>query len=254
MRASFMTIVLALLTITAFTQKTFEKHLYQDAGFVLKEFTIRERDMNTTMYVAVIDPSFKRAKVEGITKVNSNGCTALDMVKRNKASVVLGSGFVTSFYPLIPNGFLKIDNKVISPLKKKGYNGIVGIKKGKLMVLSFDSRVVTELDEGFQTGPFLLRDGKVVYNRESLAARDLYNRAFIGVNVAGKIIAAVTTEPVSLLQLSDFLASTNLKDLRCIEAVNLSGGGSETLVVLGKGKLFTYGSFTDSQSALIAFY
>ena len=235
-------------------QKKTEEVISENRGYLLKKFVVHQSTINTTIYATIIDPRTVRVKIEGLTQKYSNGRSAIE-VGRKGAKVVLGGGFMSSFYPIIPLGFLKIDGAVITALKTKGYNGVAGVKNGVLSLLSSSSQSATNLDEGFQTGPFLIREGKIVFKPTTDASRNAYNRAFVGFNVNGKILVAVTTEPVTLQQLAQYLLNSAYADLKCQSVLNLSGGGSETLVVRGMNKqLFTYGSFNDNQSALIAFY
>lgn len=232
-----------------------EETLFKTKGLLLKRFQVRDSNIRTTIYVAIIDPGLFHPDVAGITESYSEGRSAID-VAENGAKVVLGSGFVKSFSPMIPTGFLKIDNSVINPFSKNGYNGIAGIKDDKLLLLTSSPTSSKQVTAGFQTGPFLVIDGRVVYNNTTPKAAERHNRSFIAFNKNGKILAAITVGPISLKELSKFLTSTQYKDLQCRSVLNLSGGGSETLVVHDRAskKIFSYGGYTDNQSAMITFY
>jgi len=235
-------------------QKKPEEVISENRGYVLKKFVVHQNAINTIIYAAIIDPKTIRVKIEGLTEKYSSGRRAIE-VGRTGAKVVLGGGFMSSFYPIIPNGFLKIDGTVITALKVKGYNGLAGVKEGVLSLLSANSLSATQVDEGFQTGPFLIKDGKIVFKPTTNASRMAYNRSFVGFTANGTILVGITTEPVTLQQLAQYLINAGYPELTCKSVLNLSGGGSETLVVRGLDKtLFTYGSFNDNQSALIAFY
>jgi len=249
------TIVLffAFLSLGFILQDSGETVIFKHPDYVLKKYVIRTREFSTTLFVVIIEPKHVKAKIQGLTQRHSNGRTAVEVV-RTGAKVVLGGGFVSSFYPLIPNGFLKIDGATISALRAGGYNGVAGVNGGKLSLLRCSNESIDKVYEGFQTGPFLVQGGSVVFRPSSEASYRAYNRAIVAINTNNKVVVAVTTEPVTLLQLATFLSGTSNTDLKSKEVLNLAGGGSETLVVKGNNTVYTYGSFQDNQSALIAFY
>jgi uncharacterized protein YigE (DUF2233 family) len=72
--------------------------------------------------------------------------------------------------------------------------------------------------------------------------------------VDGKIVAAITTEPVTLKDLAEYLKNATFRELKCKSVVNLSGGGSEALVVKANGQIYNYGSYSAYESALLVFY
>lgn len=223
-------------------------------GARLKEISVKGK-LNTTFVVAIIDPVRDSASIIGMKDKASRGIHPMRFVRDNpNVRVLFGSGFVETFNPLVPNGFLKIDNQVVNELKTQGYNGIAGASRnGNLELLPSRSRL-DALTGGFQTGPFLVQNGQMVYNTSLSSANNRFNRAFIGVNRAGRIVAAITKKPVSLTELSNFLTSGQAGDLHCLTALNLSGGGSETLVFrTSKGDLVSEGGFVDYQSAMISF-
>lgn len=229
--------------------------IHSQEDFQLKDYKLLGL-VNTTIHLAILDPSSYRAEVLGMNDDQPKGIVPEEVAGEDRSvTVLLGSGFVESFSPLTPNGFLKVKGQVINELKRQGYNGVVGVRKDNLELLSSTSQLYA-LDGGFQTGPFLVRDRRMVYNTELSSANIKDNRAFIGTNVSGKIVAAVTEGPISLTELSQVLSSASTpSDLRCVTALNLSGGGSEALVVRGdNGTYHNYGSTSDHQSALIGFF
>ena len=91
-------------------------------------------------------------------------------------------------------------------------------------------------------GPVLVVDGKVsISNNEELrfagkAIDDKHPRTAMGYTSSGKLIILVVqgrfpgqAEGASLTQLAEML-----KDIGCLEALNLDGGGSSCLLVNGK--------------------
>lgn len=228
--------------------------IFAESGLEFREYWIDLGGSSIVLYAAIIEPSYYTANIAGISREVQGGVVPIELIERQpSAKVLLGSGFVESFQPLVPNGFLKIDARVVSPVKRLGYNGIVGIVNNTLTLMPAQGDI-SRLNAGFQTGPFLVRGGRNVYNKQLSSANDLYERAFVGINQAGKIIAGITKGSVSLKALSDILSTTNDKDLRCTTALNLSGGGSEVLIVRSdKGELLRYGSYDYYHSAVIIF-
>src|SRR5688572_5927544 len=193
MKAIIITIICMISSAFLFRQST-DESIFSGRGYIHKKYSIQSRSINTTLFVTIIDPSAVRVKIEGLTKRYSNGRRAMEVAKAG-AKVVLGGGFMTSFYPIVPNGFLKIDGTIMSGLKEKGYNGLAGVKRGKLSLLTSSPESISLLDEGFQTGPFLVKDGKVVFKPTTEASRKSFNRAFVGITTQNKIIVGVTTQP-----------------------------------------------------------
>ena len=256
MKKKLLILILALSLLALLKKKSYaqETTIESSNGLTLKEFTVRGSKLSTKLYAVIIDPAKFKVKIAGFSKENKSGVSPLGLIANEGVKVVLGSGFVKNFYPITPNGFLKVNNKLVSELKREGYNGIVGSKNNELQLLRSVSPLISSLYDGFQTGPILIDEGVIKFRPTSDASREPYNRAFIAINNEGKIVAAITTEPVTLEALSEFLKSPPFQDLKIKKAFNLSGGGSETLVVKINDKVYKYGSYSLYESALIAFF
>jgi hypothetical protein len=230
--------------------------LYQDDGYTLKRFDITDQEMKSTLFVSTMDPRLWEAEIAGLEDASGYGVVPYDLpgTSAGEPSVILGSAFVKSFRPLVPKGFLKINGNEISAMEGNGYNGIVGTAEGKLDLDDIAIKDLTELDGGFQSGPVLVRNGSNAY-RQSRNSNVTDTRAFVGINKQGQIIAAITDGPVSLAELSRFLSTTNIRELRCLQAINLAGGGSETMVVRTSSAKqdFFMGSYNAEHSALLVF-
>lgn len=229
--------------------------LYSSAEFQLKEITINQADIRAKIYLVVIDPNKMKSKIYGLTKNYPSGRSSIGLINNESIQIIIGSGFVQNYFPLEPNGFLKIDGITINSLKDRGYNGIIGVKNSKLILTNHSSQLVSTLQEGFQSGPTLIRDGRIIYDFNSPKANELAKRAFIGINAQNKIIAAIVTTPISLKNLASILLNPiNVSDLKCKNSINLSGGGAETLVVKTKDRVYPYGNTELDQAALLTFY
>jgi exopolysaccharide biosynthesis protein len=168
-------------------------------GLELKKFEISGGNMNTTIYAAIIDQALYSPTILGKSKSNPDGIRPAAIMEQanSDVKVILGSGFVENFNRLTPNGFLKVDGEIISELKNNGDNGIAGVRNERLQLIPSSSSLGT-LRGGFQTGPFLIRDGKNVYNSLQRSSNIRANRSFVGRKKSGQIVAAVTEGEVSL--------------------------------------------------------
>lgn len=182
--------------------------------------------------MAVIDTKKLKPFVAGYTFDNPNGLSPLDAIfKDPNIEVVLGTGFVKSFYPLIPEGFLKINNKTINSVNHLGYPIILGIQNEKILLINKSSKETESLTDGFQIGPSIIIHG--IPNKELKTNNVFASRAFFGFTTDGKMIAGLTRNDVYLRDLAVLLSAppAGFKEIQCTEAVNLAGGGSEALVI-----------------------
>lgn len=207
------------------------------------------RNLNSTIQVALIDQSILRANVFGLSSTRQSGTSPIEAVIDNKAVLALGSGFVTSFSPLVPNGFLKIQDREINPVNPSGYEVIIGVdSKGRLRLHSkYAKSEIAALSAGFQVGPMLLQDGK-----KQQIKHNKFTRSFLGLTGDNKVVVGISLEAVDLNDISLFLLDppNEYKRLKCINAVNLAGGGSEALVV---SKISKSGNFNLKGASLLAF-
>ncbi len=255
------TFCLALLSTAAFGQayNIVVKDKYQQKGFVVRSASV-EGSIKTTIWYAVISPDLMKARIAGYTPNNLSGMSAIRALADGKAKVVLGSGFVKSYFPLMPQGFLKMDGHIISKASNSDYTEIIAIKNGKVLIMP-RTKIEPSIEAGFQVGPILVNDGGNEYEKRKYYARPNQkvpaNRAFLAINNNGKLIAAVTEGPVTLRELAAFLTSKKSAiDLNCTIAVNLSGGSAETLVIQkSDGSLLKYGEGAEiKETSLLVFY
>lgn len=196
-------------------------------------------------YIVVLDQQAMTAKVVGFDKNNRSGISPRGAFYDTRCSVVLGSGYVVRYYPVTPNGFLKIDRKTINPVNmnsmdatQKGYSTIVGVMKGKIKIFPRNGDPGA-VEEGIQVGPTLVTNG----HKDGLAHQHA-TRAFIGITYDNKILVGITTDRIDLNDIATFLANPPGKyaHMKCNTAVNLSGGGAEALIVKAGAKTFYYGN------------
>lgn len=214
-------------------------------------FTIKsEATGNARLKIVVVDQRVLRAGVHGLTPKRQNGMTPMEVVLDSKAIIALGSGFVSSFSPLMPSGFLKIEGRVISNLKREGYNGVLGVdKNGYIKLLPHDAiDLIGGLREGFQTGPTLVTGGEA-----RKLNKNEFTRSFCGLTRDNRVVIGISLDRVDLNVLARFLVNPpdGYKQLKCVTALNLAGGGSEALVV--EKKLVQEGNYDLKCASILGF-
>jgi hypothetical protein len=162
------------------------------------------------------------------TRDPSRGGLSLgDFEQQQRAAVVLSGGFLRSFYPPVPAGFLKVGGEVLNRWAKDPVlNGYVWLGPHGARIAEANSDSVPQpAADGLQTGPLMVLGGRVdkgMWRTRGLSAES-DERAFIAVDSQGNILLGHTS-PVALGSLARLLAS-NVEDggLGIRGAVNLSG-------------------------------
>ncbi|MBC7868505.1 MAG: phosphodiester glycosidase family protein [Gloeobacteraceae cyanobacterium ES-bin-316] len=171
--------------------------------------------------------------------------SAIGISKKRKADVAwtFTDSLTKRFYAL-QNVQVPIEDSVslLSFEKAKLYSaetlkaGFLGIKKYKLLLKKW------KVQTAVGGGPVLVQNGRVkITNNEELkfsgnAINDKHPRTLMGYTKDDKIIVMVVegrnpgvAEGVSLVQAAKLMA-----DLGCVEALNLDGGGSSSMLINGK--------------------
>ena len=186
-----------------------------------------EWNLNEVQIVyCIINPDFFDITIEGLN--NGQGVSIATKIK--ESNIVIGSGFVRSFYPLIPTGLLKINSEMITDIatSNEAYSGIIIEKNGTLEFTDKNSPIEYEYNSGFQIGPIILRNGKIRIFESEVKKFLPYRRSFVGRNIEGEIIIGITLNRVHLYHLGKILSeeiSQNWLEIK--DVYNLSGGGSE---------------------------
>lgn len=195
-------------------------------------------------------------RIFGVGPSATDGLSASRLVTREGMKVVLGSGFVSSYAPLVPIGLLKLEGREVSPLLRGGQSGIVGIPDdGSIVIRGIASADVEDLTAGLQVGPRLLESGENAILPSEPESRPAATRAFLSVCRDRTAFLGVTRRPAHLYHLAEWILETTRElGLDCPEAVNLSGAGAEVLLVRAEGlPAIEHGSYQTRQAALIAF-
>lgn len=207
--------------------------------------------------LAELDSTRFRPQVVGVTPEQPTGRSALGALNKNNADLVLGSGFLERFYPVTPLGLLVVDGVEISQLSRgRPLSAILAVRKQEIALIPRDAYRPVGTLGAIQTGPWLIQDGVVGISSREPETRPPVTRAFFALCEQGVWLAGVTLDGVHLFHLANFLATPKANGgYACRQAVNLSGGGAEALVVRARegGEPFLWGNANFRQASLIVF-
>ena len=197
------------------------------------------------------------------SKGNSGRATSY-ILKETGARAVLSGGFLQSYSPALPMGYVQVNGEIINRPHSVGlFNGAIvlgGIKADVIRVSSEKefysfgelgspssggSQSATQRRDYLQSGPLLVFGGQeFLEHADQDTLNDLeglYNRAFFCVSQRGRSILGVTGK-IRLTDLARILATDQQSGgLGCDAALNLSGARSASIVFRGKSKLITFG-------------
>lgn len=182
------------------------------------------------------------------------GVVAVDALTSGGHALVLGSGFVNVFNPVLPLGLLQLDGEVKTEPTRHGYTRIVGVRGGELGVIGRDEYHPGLFESAIQVGPGVVQLGRLdILQRE----RDLpaYVRAVVAA-CEDRWLAAVAQSPTHLYDLGERLVGYfETKGLRCDEVANLSGDREALLAVRSAdgSRIAYFGNPTLPKAAIIAF-
>lgn len=210
---------------------------------------------SATVIVAVIDAVRFQPRIVGVERDNPSGHSSLAALMRSDADLVIGSGFVEQFYPLKPLGLLVIDEVEVSPLAAKGFPSILVVQDNQLVFEPKEAYVAGDASGAIQTGPWLVQDGETAIEKGEPWAKPWATRSWVALCSNDIILAGITLDRVSLYSLADFISSPEKNGgHECHQAVNLAGGGSESLVLRGLDEEpTTFGNVSTRQGSLVIF-
>jgi hypothetical protein len=157
------------------------------------------------------------------------GAQTLFALKDNShAEAVLSGGFMTTFYPPVPLGFLKHSGSELNrPASSELLNGIVTSEGNRLEIRRFNNPADC-LAECLQAGPLLVSDKRVSlpeHYADSGIEGD-YRRALVATLPDGYFVLAIASG-AKLRALATFLAApVERGGMGCQDALNLSGSTS----------------------------
>ncbi len=191
--------------------------------------------------ITAVRGSLRTCRVEVAVSQSDSGDSILSFQEHSQAAAVLSGGFLTSLYPPIPLGIVKHSQVLVNRAAGGDLlNGLLLVRAGKATIQPFrGAGDVAGWDEALQSGPMLLVAGhsalRNVAEIRTRSTRQLieneYGRAFVAILPDDRFLLAVTGA-VSLRALTDLLARpASQGGLACLDALNLSGGGSEGVLV-----------------------
>lgn len=183
----------------------------------------------------------------GMSVQSGTGVSPLECLSSKKVDCIIGSGFVKRYFPLVPDGLLKVNRIVLNPFKKGGYGALVGIYRGRIIIVPASLAACDLLESGFQVGPLLINNGrpsttKMTDNRDS--------RSFIAIDGKGGVLVGTTASSITLTELMiDFLTSSSF-NFNVKYMANLCGGGGEVFMARAKANDLTLRHFGNSNASL----
>ncbi len=217
-------------------------------GLSVVEVSVVVEEVPARLVLAWIDPGVGVAKVLGVTPDDPDGISASGAAVRRGVDIAIGSGFLSAFYPPTPLGLLIVNGRRISRLNAEGHSTLLAVTSGEIVMVPRETPSAG-FSGAIQTGPRLLMDGRNGVFASEPRTRDPYRRAFVAICSRGTLFG-VTLDPVHLFPLAELLRSS---DFACDDAVNLSGGGSEALVVRDlDGLIRAWGNASSRQGSLLA--
>lgn len=176
-----------------------------------------------------------------VSQSGDSGDSILSFQEHSQAAAVLSGGFLTSLYPPIPLGIVKHSQVLVNRAAGGDLlKGLLLVRAGKATIQPFGGAGdVAGCDEALQSGPMLLVAGhsalpnvaEIRTRSTRLLIENEYGRAFVAILPDDRFLLAVTGA-VSLRALTDLLARpASQGGLACLDALNLSGGGSEGILV-----------------------
>jgi len=182
----------------------------------------------------------------GSPEKGQDGDTLVGFQARYEASVVLSGGFLKSFYPPTPLGFVKHGGEILNRgVTSDLLTGVLLASRRSVRIERYENDACSSAwSDCLQSGPLLVLQGQPalptrdeVHLKSTQAAIDgRYQRAFVALLPNGDAILGVTGE-IGLLDLQTFLVTPpDQGGLGCTDAINLSGAGSAGLLVRASGK------------------
>jgi len=205
----------------------------------------------TRVVLVRVDPRIQPLELFADQDKRHPGRSTQYVLKVTGARAALSGGFLQSFSPAIPLGFVQADGAVVNrPHRAELFNGVIRLAEGSVDVLRVagekeilglaGGRAGSRSDEDtdyLQSGPLIVFDGRPALE---LADPELvsdiegaYGRAFFCVDAGGNAILGATGE-IRLDALAPILARPNDDGgVGCAAAVNLSGASSRSLIADG---------------------
>jgi hypothetical protein len=159
-----------------------------------------------------------------------------DFFIESGAVIALSGGYMSSFSPPIPLGYLRSEGMNFGEKHESWLTaGVFCVNSEKAEIREMKSASMIEGD-CLQAGPIIVRNG---INRYSATAgisidelrlvNSVQEQAFVCINMADEIILGIS-EPIGLREFSSILVG----DVGCVDALRLSGQNSAGLALTGR--------------------
>lgn len=138
---------------------------------------------------------------------------------------------------------IKSDKPILIPEYGKllvDYGENIKLDKGdKVSIIYSSDREIEKIIQGFQSGGWLIQEGKTVVKSSEVLIGLTTNReprTLLGKNKAGKLVVVVVDgrQPGYSIGVTGIEAAELMRKLGCVDAVLLDGGASSTLVINGE--------------------
>jgi hypothetical protein len=186
----------------------------------------------------------------GVPDAREQGDALSSFLEHSGALAVVSGGFLKSFYPPIPLGFVMRARTVVNRASRDDLQtGLLTVRNGRPFIGPFSETATAGADDGLQSGPLLVRGGQSALPRsEGLTAttRGLIERAsqraFVAVLADDRVLIGLT-EPTTLPDLVSVLTKApSVGGLGCVDALNLSGSTAAGLLVRAGGSELAAGN------------
>lgn len=218
-------------------------------GIVLKSVHFANHEyFNSNQYIAFIEIPAGMSNRVSFAYESVRTRTSVISKKNHAIAAVNGSFFdMDSHNPVC---YLRIDGKEVGinvagvdTVNRKYYQyGTLVLDSGRVRILHTDSARFWERTlwqpNVMTAGPLLISAGKRIPQRNDLSfVNKRHNRTAVGIRPDGTVLLLVVdgrTKPSEGLTLDEL--QHTLFWLNCCDALNMDGGGSTTMYILGKGE------------------
>jgi hypothetical protein len=181
--------------------------------------------------VRVLVPGFDRLNILEQRLDRITGLPIKGYLVESMSQLVLSGGFMSSFFPPIPLGYVQIDGRAVNRKHvSRQLNGVFCAAPGRAAVTLWDSDFDPVLwRDCLQGGPLLISDRVNILDASGLPDVFVYeplDRAFVGVDEGGRVALGIV-EDIRLDELAELLRKGRFGQL--IDVLNLAGSGSAGL-------------------------
>lgn len=218
-------------------------------GLALFDDTLHVGDRVVGFHVVSVDINQRQAGIVADSAEKSPGRSVENFRRESKASVALSGGFLKSFFPALPLGYVQVSGEPVNRKHESDFlDGLLLLNDSRVDVLLLDEELESSDDleriwrDVLQSGPVLVLNGQSRFSSpgamppaSNRSDADLiegpYERAFVGVGCEGKLLLGLSGM-LTLQELSGVLALPLAQGgFACRAALNLSGAKTAGMVL-----------------------